>query len=167
MTRQREEQAHDEQLGIAAARARCEQIGLVAEIGELEEQLGGIMAIGVEGEGLGEDALEAPAAIALEAHLAGVERVGEAEDEGPPQRLDCLVDAAAKAPRLPPRLLLGLQRLVALTLDPPHVLGRRRQPLRPQALHLRLRPLRPPDGGAGVARPVGLELVDGLPALAQ
>ena len=85
------ELARDQQLRVTPVGAWREQPLLARQIVELQIQLGRIVAIGAEGEGLGKDALEPAADVALEAHLPGVEGIGKAERQpqplaGPGQR---------------------------------------------------------------------------------
>ena len=73
------EQAQHQVLAVAASGLRREAARVRPEVFELQVELGRVVALRVERERLGEDALEAVAGVALEAHLARVERVGEAE----------------------------------------------------------------------------------------
>ena len=76
--RQRGQQAQHQLLAIAAPGLRREPARVRPQVLEPQIELGRIVALGAKREGLGEDALEAMAGVALEAHLARVERVAEA-----------------------------------------------------------------------------------------
>jgi len=84
MARELEHEPRGEELRVARARLGRQQRGTRRQVLELEEQLGGVVASRVEGEGLRKDPLEPLPAVALEADLARVEGVGEAEGQMQP-----------------------------------------------------------------------------------
>ena len=82
------------------------------QLGDLQVELRGIVALDVEGEGLGKQTLEALAAIALEAHLSGVERVREPEHQLQP------LDAELEAFESPSGGRHSAQRIGSLAFSP-------------------------------------------------
>ena len=106
------QQAHHRFLGVAPIRFRRHPRRVRPEVLETKIELRRIVAVGVKGEGLREDADEGPVGFPLEAHLPGVKRVGEAQADPKP------LDAELEPGKTAGALRRALQRVRCFGFSP-------------------------------------------------